>query len=161
LPQVRLTTGNFLDRLLDPAVNLGTSTPKADPAGDYTWAMFHHADAIRPGSYEILQQKAQQLGGGATSNAPIDRTDRAVAALGSGGIDVVMGFCPSAQLRFAKRPDLKVGAVPPEIAAGPQYGLAVLKESDPRAPDFALFMLSREGQQIFARHGFAPLGLPA
>ena len=37
VPQVGLTTENFLDRLLDPAVKLGTSTPKADPAGDYTW----------------------------------------------------------------------------------------------------------------------------
>jgi hypothetical protein len=36
LPGVELTTANLLDRLLDPAVKLGTSTPKADPAGDYT-----------------------------------------------------------------------------------------------------------------------------
>jgi len=40
LPRVGLTTANLLDRLLDPGVKLGTSTPKADPAGDYTWAMF-------------------------------------------------------------------------------------------------------------------------
>jgi molybdate transport system substrate-binding protein len=36
VPKVGLTTANFLDRLLDPWVKLGTSTPKADPAGDYT-----------------------------------------------------------------------------------------------------------------------------
>jgi len=35
-PHVGLTTANFLDKLLDPAVKLGTSTPRADPAGDYT-----------------------------------------------------------------------------------------------------------------------------
>ena len=31
LPTVGLTTANFLDRLLDPSVKLGTSTPKSDP----------------------------------------------------------------------------------------------------------------------------------
>ena len=35
MPKVGLTTANFIDRLLDPSVKLGTSTPKADPAGDY------------------------------------------------------------------------------------------------------------------------------
>jgi molybdate transport system substrate-binding protein len=44
--KVGLTPANFLDRLLDPAVKLGTSTPKADPAGDYTWAMFHCSDPV-------------------------------------------------------------------------------------------------------------------
>src|SRR5262249_42934311 len=32
VPGVGLTTANFLDRLLDPVVKLGTSTPKADPS---------------------------------------------------------------------------------------------------------------------------------
>jgi molybdate transport system substrate-binding protein len=32
---VGLTPGNLLDRLLDPAVRLATSTPGADPSGDY------------------------------------------------------------------------------------------------------------------------------
>ena len=40
LPKIGLNEANFLDRLLDPAVKLGTSTPKADPSGDYTWVMF-------------------------------------------------------------------------------------------------------------------------
>jgi molybdate transport system substrate-binding protein len=57
VPKIGLTTANFLDRLLDPGVKLGTSTPKADPAGDYTWAMFRRADTLRPGSYEILNKR--------------------------------------------------------------------------------------------------------
>jgi ABC-type molybdate transport system substrate-binding protein len=51
--------------------------------------------------------------------------------------------------------------VPREIATGPEYGLAVLEGADPQTPDLALFMLSPEGQQIFAQYGFAPVGLPA
>jgi ABC-type molybdate transport system substrate-binding protein len=36
------------DIMLDPAVRLITSTPKADPAGDYAEAIFAKIDATRP-----------------------------------------------------------------------------------------------------------------
>jgi ABC-type molybdate transport system substrate-binding protein len=93
LPKVGLTTANFLDRLLDPSVKLGTSTPQADPAGDYTWAMFHRADALRPGSYETLDKKADKIVGGPTDNEPIAGRDPVGAALSSGRIDVMIGYC--------------------------------------------------------------------
>jgi ABC-type molybdate transport system substrate-binding protein len=161
VPKVGLMTANFLDRLLDPAVKLGTSTPKADPAGDYTWAMFRRADALRPGSYEVLDKKAQQIVGGPTNNAPTDGKDPAVAGLALGRVDIVIGYCTSAKLRLSQMPELQVAPVPPEIATGPEYGLAVLKGADPRALDLTLFMLSPEGQQIFADYGFALVALPA
>jgi molybdate transport system substrate-binding protein len=75
MPRVGLTTANFLDRLLDSSVKLGTSTPKADPSGDYTWTMFRRADAVRPGGYEILSGKAQQIVGGPSNSAPTDGKD--------------------------------------------------------------------------------------
>ena len=56
--------------------------------------------------------------------------------------------------------ELQVAEVPHDIAAGPEYGLAVLKGADPRASDLALLMLSIDGQQIFYRYGFAPVALP-
>ena len=161
VPKVGLTAENFLDRLLDPAVRIGTSTPKADPAGDYTWLMFHHAEALRAGSYEILDKKAQQIVGGPANNAPVGGKDPALAALASGRVDIVIGYCTSAKLRLSQMPELQVAAVPREIAIGPEYGLAVLKGADPQTPYLALFMLSPEGQQIFAQYGFAPVGLPA
>lgn len=36
--QLHLTTGNLVDTLLKPSVKIGTSTPGADPSGDYAWA---------------------------------------------------------------------------------------------------------------------------
>lgn len=161
VPRIGLTTANFVDRLLDPSVKLGTSTPKADPAGDYTWQMFRRTDALRPGSYAILDKKAQQLFGGPTNNGNVGGKDPAVAALASGRVDIVIGYCTSAKLRLSQMPELQVAAVPREIAAGAEYGLAILKGADPRTADLALFMLSPEGQQIFAHYGFAPVGLPA
>jgi ABC-type molybdate transport system substrate-binding protein len=157
LPKVGLTTANFIDRLLDPAVKLGTSTPKADPGGDYTWAIFHNADAVHPGAYEALDRKAQKIvgGPGPASGDPV------AEGFKSGRIDVMIGYC-SGRGRMAKAvPDIVAVDVPKNIAAGPEYGLAVLKGADPRAEDLALYMLSPEGQQIFAQSGFAPVGLPA
>ncbi len=161
LPPVGLTTANFVDRLLDPAIKLGTSTPKADPAGDYTWAMFHRIDAVHPGGYAILDKKAQQIVGGPTNHANVGGKDPAVAALAAGQVDIVIGYCTSAKLRLAQMPALQTAEVPREIAVGAEYGLAVLKGADPRTPDFALFMLSPDGQQIFSHYGFAAVALPA
>jgi molybdate transport system substrate-binding protein len=160
VPKIGLSTTNFLDRLLDPAVKLGTSTPKADPAGDYTWLMFHRAEPLHPGAYAILDQKAQQIVGGPTNNAPVDGKDPAAAALSSGKIDVMIGYCSGRQRMLTAVPDLQAVEVPKEIAAGPEYGLAILRDANPRAADFALYVLSPGGQQVFAEFGFAPVGLP-
>ena len=57
--------------------------------------------------------------------------------------------------------ELQVAEVPREIAAGTAYGLALLRGTDPKAADLALFILSPEGQQILSRYGFASVALPA
>ena len=49
-PEVKASPASLLDVLLDPAVRLGTSTPKADPSGDYAWQVFEQAEALRPGA---------------------------------------------------------------------------------------------------------------
>lgn len=160
-PAVGLTTASFVDRLLDPATKLGTSTPKADPGGDYTWAMFRRIDALRPGSYAVLDKKAQQIVGGPVNTAPISGKDPVVAAFGAGQIDLFIGYCSGTKRLQSQMPALQAAAAPPAIAGGPEYGLAVLEGADPHTADLALFMLSPVGQQIFARYGFAPVGLPA
>jgi molybdate transport system substrate-binding protein len=164
-PKAGLTSANFIDRLLDPAVKLGTSTPKADPAGDYTWLMFHKIDALHPGAYATLDQKAQQIVGGPTNNAPPntplgDGKDPAAAALIAGKIDVMIGYCSGGKRMRSQVTDVQMVTIPKEIAAGAEYGLAILKGAAPQAEDLALYMLSPEGQQIFAQFDFAPVGLP-
>jgi molybdate transport system substrate-binding protein len=66
-PGLAVTPATLLDRLLDPAVKVGTSTPKADPSGDYAWEAFRKAEARKPGSFALLEQKALQLTGGPAS----------------------------------------------------------------------------------------------
>ena len=73
-PDVDVATETLLDRLLDPAIRVGTSTPKADPAGDYAFALFAKAGAVKPGGRETLEDKALKPTGGAdTEKAPEGR----------------------------------------------------------------------------------------
>ena len=53
-PRLEVEPATLLDRMLDPNLKLATSTPKADPAGDYAWEVFHKADAIRAGAFAQL-----------------------------------------------------------------------------------------------------------
>lgn len=160
-PRARLTTESFLDRLLDPAVRFGTSTPNADPGGDYTWAMFRLADKLRPGSFAVLDRKAQQIVGGPASPTTVNGKNPVIAAFAAGTIDVMIGYCSNARPLVKAMPDLQTVAVPSALATGPEYGLAVLKGAPATAADFALFILSPEGQAELAGAGFLPVALPS
>ena len=72
----------------------------------------------------------------------------------------MIGYCSGRNRLSAVLPELQFVEPPREIATGPEYGLARLKGADPRAADLALFILSPDGQQLFARYGFAPVTLP-
>jgi len=147
-PPTGLTTANFVDRLLDPAIRLGTSTPKSDPSGDYTWAMFQKINASRAGSYAILDKKVQKIVGGPTSSVPVGGKDPIVAAFEAGHIDLFIGYCSGAKRLLSEMPGLQVAGAPGAITTDAEYGLAVLKNAAPATSDFALFMLSPTGQQI-------------
>ena len=73
-PGLDVTPATLLDRMLDRSVKLGTSTPRADPSGDYAWEVFRKADAIRPGAGAALERKALQLTGGHASARAAART---------------------------------------------------------------------------------------
>src|SRR5262252_1951782 len=59
-PGVAADTATLLDRMLDPIVKLGTSTPRADPSGDYAWEVFRKADKLRPGAFASLERSARK-----------------------------------------------------------------------------------------------------
>ncbi|MGO4126257.1 molybdate ABC transporter substrate-binding protein [Inquilinus sp. YAF38] len=156
-PRVGLTADNVLDRALDPAVRLGTSTPKSDPSGDYTWAMFRKAEAIRPGAFAALDGKALQLVGAPDSARKLGLPEDANAAawlIEHDKADMFLGYCTSGKAAQAERPDLVVVPLPKELAVGAAYGLTVLKDAPPEAYRLALFILSPAGQAILAESGF-------
>jgi molybdate transport system substrate-binding protein len=158
-PGLTVTPDTFLSTLLDPQIKLGTSTPKTDPLGDYTWAMFGKADSIRPGSRAALEAKAQKLiGGPPITPPPPAGTDVFAWHLREGHADIFIEYC-SAGADFEKDlPDATVINLPPDLATGADYGLTVLPTKNPDAATFALFILSPDGQSILSQNGFeAPL----
>src|SRR5215510_1007703 len=74
-PGLAVEPASLLDVMLEARVKLGTSTPKADPSGDYAWEVFARAEKIRPGAFGTLEKKALQLvGGPSTPTPPAGRT---------------------------------------------------------------------------------------
>jgi molybdate transport system substrate-binding protein len=151
---VKVTPATLLDTLLDPAVRLGTSTPKADPSGDYAFALFAKADAIKPGARAALEAKALQLTGGPTSEkAPAGRNQYAWV-MESDKADVFLTYCTNATLARKELPSLQIVAIPRELAVGADYGMVVLEGAPAPATLLARYILSEDGQTILVKHGF-------
>src|SRR5215475_135515 len=156
---VGLTAANMLDRLLDPTVRLATSTPGADPGGDYAWAVFARAEAIRAGAGAALEAKAQQLYGGGVKTPPLVPGKGAVEGIFlSDRADVGLAYCSGAPAVMREVPGLVVVPVPAELAVGPAYGM-VLLNAKPLTMRFATFILSEGGQAVMKAHGFDPVAL--
>ena len=49
-PGLAVTRDTLVRTMLDPAVKLGTSTPKADPSGDYAFELFERVEQQRRGA---------------------------------------------------------------------------------------------------------------
>jgi molybdate transport system substrate-binding protein len=159
-PGLDVTPATLLDRMLDPAVKLATSTPKADPAGDYAWEVFHKADAVLSGAFAQLDKKALQLVGRPDSPIPADGRSAYGALLAQGEADLFLAYCTAGQVAQGENPALQVIALPPELAVGADYGLTVLNNAPPDAYKFAMFILSADGQRILTKAGFNTLMLP-
>jgi molybdate transport system substrate-binding protein len=158
-PGLALTSATLLSAMLDPAVKLGTSTPKADPSGDYAWAMFAKADAVTPGSRAKLEAKALQLMGAANSPQPPDGVTPYAWHLKEGRADIFLAYCTGAKEALMQLPGATSVALPPALATGADYGLTVVKGADAaKASLLAMYILSSAGQTVLAKYGFeAPL----
>lgn len=156
-----LDTGNLVDTLLRPNIRIGTSTPVADPAGDYTWEMFRKVDAMRPGAFDTLSKEAQQLIGGAATPASVNGRSPLLVALDDRQIDLFVTYCSSAQQIVQESSKYKSVALPPELSVGPEYGLTVSRKAAAGAADFAIYLLSPPAQATLKSFGFVPVALPA
>jgi ABC-type molybdate transport system substrate-binding protein len=155
-PGLAVDSSTLLAHLLNPAVTLGTSTPKSDPSGDYAWEVFAKADAIKPGARAVLEAKAQKLTGAPDSPAP--PPGRAVYGwhIAEGRADIFLAYCTAAAEAKSQDRTLQIIQLPPELAVGADYGLTVMNGASPMATRFAQFVLSAAGQRILASFGFAP-----
>lgn len=148
------TPQTLLATLLRPDVRLGTSTPKADPSGDYAWALFRKAEGVRAGSYTVLDAKALKLTGGPDlPRAPAGRNTYGWV-MEQGQADVFLTYCTNAVLAQREVPRLKVVQIPPELQVGAAYGLTLRGDAGGAARDFVGYVLSAEGQGVLQCHGF-------
>ena len=155
-PGLKVDSANLLERMLDPTIKLGTSTPKADPSGDYAFEVFRKAEVIKPGAQATLESKALQLTGNSASVAP--PTGRSVYSwhLAEGRADIFLTYCTNAQTAQTENPGQQIVALPDNLAVGADYGLTVVTEAPLTAQKFADFIMSSQGQQILTKYGFAP-----
>ena len=152
-PKIKATPANLLTLLLDPALKLGTSTPGADPAGDYAWALFRRAEAVAPGAYAALDAKARPLTGSAsTPQTPAGRGTYAWL-MDEGRADLFLTYCTNAIAAQKEVPRLSVVALPPALEVGAVYGVTA-KGADAVATQFVQYLLSPAAQAVFARYGF-------
>lgn len=153
-PGVPTDPDTLLDTMLDARWRLGTSTPKADPSGDYALEVFRKAEALRPGSFERLSGKAMTLTGGAGSpTAPAGRSVYAML-VADGRADLFLTYCTNAAEAVAERPALRTADLPAALAVGADYGITVLDGAPPAAAAFVAFLDEAPARTILRRHGF-------
>ena len=163
-PDVGLTSANLLDKLLDPRIRIGTSTPKADPGGDYAWELFDKAGTLRPGAAVLLKAKARQLVGGriepAQPSAQFKGPTTALASMVQHDVDVTIGYCSSHET--TRDTSVERVELPPELAIPVDYGLTVLTTSGDAArreaaDRLALYLMSPAAQAMMTPYGFIPV----
>jgi len=146
----------LLDALLDPSIRVGMSTPKADPSGDYAFALFARADALRPGARTALEAKALQLTGGpASEKAPAGRNQYAWV-MERARADLFLTYATNAIAARREMASLRIVEIPAELEVAADYGMIVLKNAPPAAARLARFIHGPVGQAILVRHGFGP-----
>ncbi|OIQ49560.1 molybdate ABC transporter periplasmic molybdate-binding protein [Pseudodesulfovibrio hydrargyri] len=147
-----LAEGDALRAMLDPDSRLGTSTPGADPGGDYALAVFDRAETIRPGSRDMLRDRARALVGG---DLPSEASGSPVVDLfQTGKVDLFLGYRTTAVDVTARCPGLSILDLPPELSVRPLYGAVARATGDARAALDAL--RSPEAMEAAANCGFLP-----
>ncbi|MEZ5477465.1 MAG: molybdate ABC transporter substrate-binding protein [Thiolinea sp.] len=159
-PEVEVSSDNLLAVLLDEKIRLGTSTPKADPSGDYAWELFGKAEDVQAGSFKQLSEKALQLTGGPDSAKPPEGRNNYGWVMGEKQADVFLTYCTNAVLARKEVPELKIIKLPEALSVGADYGLLVRKGAADKAWQLAMYILSPNGQKILKDYGFDAAAIP-
>ena len=154
---LKVNSGNLLATLLNPAVKLGTSTPVADPLGDYTEQIFTKANALVPDARATLDAKAQHLIA-APNSPPLPAGKNALVYFikDTHRADIFLTYKSSATAARAIAPDLQEIELPRNLAVPVEFGLTVLNGADPGTQALKEYILSAAGQALLAEHAFGP-----
>ena len=147
----RITSSNLIQKLMDPNVTLTTSSPHADPAGDYTWKVFRIINKHIPGAFKKITGHANHL------------LDAALVmpVLESGNTD--LGILYTSQLLELKRNGAKINIIPipKKYNTKAKFTASVLNQSKYKSldEDFIKLLFSKKGKKILKYWGFSPVKL--
>jgi molybdenum ABC transporter molybdate-binding protein len=145
-----VTPSNLIQKLMDANVALTTSSPHADPAGDYTWKMFQIINRQFPGAFKKITGHANRL------------LDAALVmpVLESGNTD--LGILYTSQLLELKRSGANINIIhiSKKYNAKAKFTASVLNRSKYKSlgRDFIKLLFSKNGKKILKYWGFSPAG---
>lgn len=151
---VAVNSETLLETMLREDIRVGTSTPKADPSGDYAFALFGKADGLIDGARAKLEGKALQLTGGPDSAKAPEGRNTYGWVMAEGKADIFLTYCTNAVLAKADTPSLRIVEVPQALAVGADYGLVVMADAPETAEALAAFILDPQAQKILRDYGF-------
>lgn len=122
--------------------------------------MLHKIDAQRPGIFEILSRKAQQLDGSAATATLVTAARECWSRSTTARLICSSLIAPARAIVKASSKYQSVG-LPPDLTVGAEYGLTVAHKAVPGAADFVMYLLSPQGQSSLQSFGFIPVALPA
>jgi molybdate transport system substrate-binding protein len=140
-------------------LKLGTSTPKADPSGDYAFRLFERIEesGLGPaGSAAALKARALQLTGGPSSPSPPPGRNVYGALVAGEQADLFVTYCTNATTAIREQPALQLVPVPAQIDVVADYGVVALPGASSAALALLDLLLGADGQAVLRRHGFAP-----
>ena len=146
----------WLSLLTNPTLKLGTSTPKADPSGDYCWQFFEKIEHDNPNLGKQLKQRAIPLVGGEHS-LPIPTGKMAAHYLiTTHQADIFIGY-QHYQRVLNQFPELMVFTIPKPFNIEARYCVALIN-----AQAYGLYqeILSPYAKNHFINAGFLPLVEP-
>lgn len=158
-PGLAVTPETLVQAMLDPAVRLGTSTPGADPSGDYAFAFFEHLErcgAAPPGAAAALAAKALCLTGAPGVPKPPGSGNVYGRLVASGAADVFLTYRTNAGIATAEQPGLQRVEIGPHLNVGAAYGLTVRRAAPPAAQRLADALCGGAGQAALRDAGFLP-----
>jgi ABC-type molybdate transport system substrate-binding protein len=149
-----VTPETLLDVISDPAVKIIAPAAADDSTGHYVQELYKLAEAVRPGSYQLLDHKTQKLDVKHLPSFPPGKSPLAVF-FEQGMADLFFVYCNSAAQAIGETPMLKATAIPKELTVPVAYGITLVNRGNQVAGQrFIDFLLSAEGQAILAKWGF-------
>ena len=144
----------WLELQLSPGLRVGTSTPGADPGGDYAEALFEGARRYGRLLPEILRAKALRLVGGSIASNAAGRSPSVIERLERRDADLFFSYRTNA-VNYEAAGGMRMLEIPDADNVRAVFGMLELTD---RGAAVARMLLSRKASAQLESFGFRPLG---